>query len=232
MATSDVTSHSLTEPARESAAPVREPRPPRGESRPITVIKVGGSLLRWPELPTRLAEFLQSRSNERLALVVGGGAVVDEIRQLDSVHQFGDSIAHRLAIRALDLTARLLESMIFGLEVVDDAVDRDRVWSRSCIAILAPGRFMEQDAERPDALAQDWSITSDSIAARVAERWSAQELILLKSASLPVNAGCEEAAKLGLIDSRFPEVSRQLPRVSYLNIRGEGGKPVLLDARG
>jgi hypothetical protein len=77
-------------------------------------------------------------------------------------------------------------------------------------------------------LPQTWATTSDSIAARVADRWSATELVLLKSAPLAGNMSREQAAKLGIVDSFFPSASRQLGNVSYLNVRGDGGKPVVL----
>ena len=47
----------------------------------LTVIKVGGSLFDWPELPRRLTELIDARQaadrDERLVLIAGGGAAAD-----------------------------------------------------------------------------------------------------------------------------------------------------------
>lgn len=228
---SELSPFAVFEPERTPASRAQMKPGARLETIPITVIKIGGSLLGWPELPTCLSDLLQSRVNRRVVLIVGGGAVVDEVRRLDHLHSLGDAPAHALALRAMDLTARLVESLVLGLEVIEDRTGGDRSWSKSCIPILAPRIFLQEDAKTPDALPENWSVTSDSIAARVAERWGAQELLLLKSAALPTGMDCREAASLGLVDSFFPEACRNLPRVSYLNIKGDGTTPILLATR-
>jgi hypothetical protein len=62
-------------------------------------------------------------------------------------------------------------------------------------------------------------VTSDSIAARLAVRLGAQELLLLKSAPLPPGADRAEAARLGLVDPAFPAVARPLRSVRYQHLR-------------
>ncbi len=65
----------------------------------LTVIKVGGSLFDWPDLPSRLMEFLGGREavdrHERIVLIAGGGAAADMVRGLDNMHRLGDETAHR-----------------------------------------------------------------------------------------------------------------------------------------
>ncbi len=72
------------------------------------VVKVGGSLLDWPDLPDRLGRFLDRRreAGQRLVVVTGGGPAADWIRDVDRVFAIGDRAAHDLAIRSMDLTAR------------------------------------------------------------------------------------------------------------------------------
>ena len=62
-------------------------------------------------------------------------------------------------------------------------------------------------------------MTSDAIAARVAVVLAAIELVLLKSAPMPPGVDRREAARLGLVDPAFPEVSGPLDRVTYVNYR-------------
>src|SRR4051812_9509912 len=90
-----------------------------------TVIKVGGSLLEWPELPGRLAAFLDDHrragdpSASPFTLIAGGGTAADMIRTLDRIHGLGDERAHWLAVDVLDLNARILASLLPGCVVVD-----------------------------------------------------------------------------------------------------------------
>ena len=93
-------------PQRRSS-PVRLPnRPDHGRRTRVTtsslaILKVGGSLFRWPEFPRRFAEMIEARRvvncGERLVLIAGGGPAADVIRDLDKIHGLGDPEAHRLS---------------------------------------------------------------------------------------------------------------------------------------
>jgi aspartokinase-like uncharacterized kinase len=183
------------------------------------VIKVGGSLLDWPGLPARLAEVLAGQTRP-VVLIVGGGRAADWVRDLDRWHGLGEEPAHALALHALDLTAHLLAALVPGLEVVPGIDVLGAVWRSDRLPILAPRTFLEEeDRLAPDPLPRSWAVTSDSIAARVAVRLDAEELLLLKSAPLPPGTGRAEAARLGLVDPTFPAVARGLGCVLYLNLR-------------
>ncbi len=183
------------------------------------VIKVGGSLLGWPELPKRLGTFLEQRADARQVLIVGGGPVADIIRAVDRTHALGEEHAHWLAIRGLDLTAHVLAALVPRLEVVETTAQLAGCSARNHHPVLAPRRFLEEDDARPDPLPHRWEVTSDSIGARLAGRLGASELVLLKSAPLPPGADLLAAARLGLVDPLFPEISAGLERVLYVNLR-------------
>ena len=74
---------------------------------PRTVIKFGGSLLgrtSWPdELRTLVAGFA-----EPTTIVVGGGAVVEGLRAIDTASPRPAAVMHQLAIEAMGVTARLV----------------------------------------------------------------------------------------------------------------------------
>ena len=163
-------------------------------------------------------------------LVVGGGQIVDTIRDLDILHGLGQEVAHSLAIRAMDLTAHLTASIVPGLTVVDSMESLQQAWDLQETPIFAPRCFLEMDDETSsDPLPHHWNVTSDSIAARLAVRLGVEELILLKS--IDATVGIEDrtqAAARGLVDNAFPDVSRPLSRVSFLNLRSPDAKPTYL----
>src|SRR3954447_21890327 len=112
----------------------------------LTVIKLGGSLLEWPELPRRLAAFLdeccQARGPSRppFTLIAGGGRTADLIPTMDRIHGLGDERGDWLAIDALELNARILASVLPGCVVVDRPEAIDPVCDRGQIPVLAPRR--------------------------------------------------------------------------------------------
>jgi aspartokinase-like uncharacterized kinase len=197
-------------------------------SRPV-VVKVGGSLLDWPGLPDALSTYLHARRDEPLVLLVGGGRSTDVVRDLDRIHQLGPTVAHRLALHSLDLTAQVLAAIVPGLVVVDRRDDLHVAWSNRRTPVFAPRPFLdEEDIRSPQPLPHSWDVTSDSIAARLAESLGASELALLKSAPPATAMSRREAAAAGLVDPVFPAAAARLERVSYRNLRDPATLAVLL----
>jgi aspartokinase-like uncharacterized kinase len=200
---------------------------------PLSVVKVGGSLLDWPELPERLADFLKThRAAEpcaRFAFIAGGGKAVALVRELDRIHRLGDQAAHLLALRAMDMTAALLSKLIPRSMLVDRMADLGAAWNADLVPILVARPILgEIDRSEIGPLPESWDATSDSIAARIAACLGAERLILLKSAALPRGATRRDASRLGLVDPLLPELSHALARVEYLNIRERSNVPVQL----
>lgn len=187
-------------------------------SRSIRVIKVGGSLLDVAGLGDRLVAWLARQPPARDVVVVGGGRFVEALRALDRLHRLGDKACHMLAIRAMSLTARLLNALVGQwalVEALDELVDRgDRP------AILDPWLYLQaEDASSPEpALPHSWDVTSDSIAAQLARRLGARELVLLKSSLPPEGSTARDAAAAGYVDAHFPEAARGLG-VRCVNLR-------------
>jgi aspartokinase-like uncharacterized kinase len=183
------------------------------------VIKVGGSLLDWPELPARLNWYLERRRGQRLVLIAGGGRFADVLRELDRVHGLGEERSHALALRILDATSHLLAALVAGSRVVDALEQFEPVWQAGEIPVLAPRNFLDRDGRSPDPLPHTWATTTDSIAARVATRIEADELVLLKSATPPEGASRVEAVRLGLVDPEFAAAARGLRVVKSVGLR-------------
>ena len=191
-------------------------------SRPV-IVKLGGSLLLWKSLPARLLDFLNWCQNEgaTVVLVTGGGHLANFVREMDICHKMDDRISHDLAIRAMDLTSHCLANLLPNeLEVADHFSAFPNIWSRNRTPVLAPFRFIaELDRQHPQSLPPSWHITSDSIAARVAEMMGSHDLILLKSRGVPPGTSIRQAVHLGLVDPMLPEISKNVPRVLLLDFR-------------
>lgn len=190
------------------------------DDRPV-VIKVGGSLLRWAGLRGRLTEFLRSDElrNAHVILIAGGGPVADAVRELDATHALSEETSHRLALRAMDVTALALAALVDSSRVIEATADLPDAWAHGLRPILAPRRFLEEVDERgADPLPLSWSTTSDSIAARVAVHLGVGRLILLKSETTAAQTR-REAAEAGHVDPAFTRASAGLPRVDSVDFR-------------
>jgi 5-(aminomethyl)-3-furanmethanol phosphate kinase len=183
--------------------------------RPVVVAKVGGSLFDLPDFRDRLLSWADRAQAERIVLFPGGGAAADVVRCLDRVHRLGESAAHWLAIRMLTVNAHFLAALL-DVPVVDSPTAR----AASRIVVLEPHSFCRADEGQPGAVGHSWSVTSDSIAARVASI-AGGPLVLLKSMEIPEGVGWEGAAANGLVDDAFADVIRGHDlAVSWVNLRG------------
>ena len=81
------------------------------------------------------------------------------------------------------------------------------------------------------SLPHAWSVTSDSIAARLASALEACELVLMKSRDAVVGLTAEEAAQAGLVDEFFPVAAAGLPALRWVNLRSADGNEQLLEVR-
>jgi aspartokinase-like uncharacterized kinase len=191
----------------------------------LRVVKVGGSLLDWPPLAQVLPRWLARQSPARQVLVCGGGIWCDALRQAQRQFALPEQAMHWLCIEALTVTARLLTQI---LKLPPPETD----WRRAGAATPSPGAcpavvldprsfLYEDEATLPGTvLPHDWTSTSDSFAARLAEVLAADELVLLKSADPPCR-DLEELARVGYVDQHLP---RALPRgmpLRLVNLRAE-----------
>jgi 5-(aminomethyl)-3-furanmethanol phosphate kinase len=200
---------------------------------PVCVVKVGGSLLDWPELPARLLGFLeQRRASEpglKHALMCGGGDFADSVRRYDRIHRLGDWAAHRLAVQAMDLACTVLFCLLKHCRGVETLAMLDENWPPDEIPMLLPSTNLDElQFEKRAPVPLSWDVTSDTLAAWIAGELPGRSLVLVKSAPLPRGATRDHAARLKLVDPFFPLISSALDRVEYLHLRDPAATPVKL----
>lgn len=188
------------------------------------VVKVGGSLLAWVELPERLRTFLTQFSGRPCLIIAGGGAAADVVRTWDARHQLPISISHALAVQSMSLTARLI-AVVSGLEVVfsiSQAVER---WHGGAPVVpLVLDAQADVLSATGDALPASWDVTSDAISAWIALRLPAADLVFLKSVDVPLTGGLQAAVGAGSLDSYTPRLLSQAQtplRTGWVNLRND-----------
>lgn len=184
--------------------------------KPNIVVKVSGSLFDLPDLGPKLKLWLDELDADRILLVPGGGAMADVVRELDRIHHLGEVAAHCVALGAMAVGGLFLASLQITTALIRD-VSVTRAGVR--IYIVDALGFGSDDIRREDRLPCSWKVTSDSIAARVAQVSKAEQLILLKSISVPPGTRWDEAAEQGWVDPYFAQAVHSLPQVSVVNFR-------------
>ncbi|QDV24477.1 amino acid kinase family protein [Aureliella helgolandensis] len=200
----------------------------QGSPRPIRIVKLGGSLLNTPDLRSRFDRWCAANPHPCTLVLVGGGSLVDAVRQLDAVHQFSATFSHWLCISLLEQTARLAHQLLPNRLLIETREDLDFFLSSRCatdrrsqqsVAIVQVGLFIHP-TQGEIQLPESWDITSDSIAAACCQRMNAEKLVLLKSVTVtrPMDR-LDELAQQGIVDPYFPDLAKSLHQVEIVNLR-------------
>ena len=182
----------------------------------LRIVKVGGSLLQQEDLPHNLRTWLDNQPPLNTVLIAGGGSMVDAIRDADRRFELDQNAAHWLAIRAMQVTARLLAELL-SCPVITK-IDEQHV---TPFSVLDTWDFLQDDAKSNTALPASWEVTSDSIAAKVAISVGA-ELVLAKSRSVVT---VEEAIEQGVVDRYFRSLVESIPAIRIVNLKSQKARP-------
>lgn len=197
----------------------------------LRVVKVGGSLLDWGELPSELRRWLANQPSAVNVLICGGGVFADGVRAASELYHFDDELGHWLSIDCLAITAKILARLMTCPMVQTFGELAALIQSESSGTYVFDPRDWLLDFEGllpGNILPRDWSATSDSIAARVAGLLEADELVLLKSGDAE-NTDLEYLAGTGFVDKHFAVAAGELRQLRMVNLRGpaaiEGSAP-------
>ena len=195
-------------------------------SEALRIVKVGGSLFDLPDLPQRLHKWLQTQTGGINVLLAGCGAMGNCVRELDARFQLREHISHGMCVDLLAATTRLLAGLLPATSVLEDwerLAKRTLPLGASSVVIFNPVRFLHQEEAKlaGEPLPTGWDVTTDSIAARLAEVTRADDLVLLKS-SLPRDfSRLDELSDAEYVDRYFPWAVRPLAEVRFVNLRDD-----------
>jgi len=139
------------------------------------VLKIGGSLSHGEGLPALCSAISVLGRSHSLLVIPGGGDFADQVRKADRRFQLDPTAAHFMAILAMDQYGYLLNQLIADSCLTADLNYACKSAESGRTAILLPSALVIKE----DPLPHSWQVTSDTIAAWIADKLLSR-LILLK----------------------------------------------------
>ncbi len=161
----------------------------------MKVIKLGGSLTQSGQMADCL-QHIALTSTHPTVIVPGGGDFANQVRFAQHHWHFDDEAAHHMAILAMQQMAILLHSLQRDFPLVDQLSNLQQTRQTSIW-------FPELALLNQHAIPASWSVTSDSLAAWLAGKLNARELIVIKAATCSAAASINEFVEQGLLDTAF-----------------------------
>lgn len=169
------------------------------------VIKIGGSLCSDDALADWLQRLVDTARGAAV-IVPGGGPFADQVREAQRRWNFADDTAHWMAIRAMEQFALMLCGLQRELVAVDSITAIEAALANQALPVWLP-TVMLQSA--PD-IAQNWTMSSDSLALWLAQQLQAEELALVKYHSLDdATLSVSQLQQLNILDAGFAEQLQQ-----------------------
>jgi aspartokinase-like uncharacterized kinase len=166
---------------------------------PAIVVKLGGSLAYEKSLTSWTRE-LAAHGAGRIVVVPGGGPFADQVRAAQVHWRFSDSIAHRMALAAMDQYGTMLSGLEPRFAACKTYAEIRAALTAGRVPIWLPSRMLENAAD----IQESWDVTSDSLAAWLAKQMGARALILVKSCALGADRGDMDALTAsGIVDPAF-----------------------------
>jgi 5-(aminomethyl)-3-furanmethanol phosphate kinase len=169
----------------------------------MLVVKIGGSLYNTPELKKWLHCLKNYSQQQSILIVPGGGPFADQVRTAQNLHHFDDKQAHHMAILAMAQFALLIKGIEPQCQLFHYPNNK---MPSSALSVWLPDERLLAINE----LAQNWSVTSDSLALWLAQQLQADELIMIKRAQNMSNSIADLVNK-HVLDSSFEARYRSAP---------------------
>jgi 5-(aminomethyl)-3-furanmethanol phosphate kinase len=165
-----------------------------------TVVKLGGSHAFSEQLAGWLGAIADCAGH--VVIVPGGGPFADAVRDAQPRIGFDDDAAHHMALLAMEQYGCALASLNRALVPADSLAAIQDAREAARVPVWMPSRMALAAEDIPFS----WDITSDSLAAWLAGRLGARQLLLVKHVNLSGGAvSLPELIARGIIDRAFAE---------------------------
>lgn len=181
----------------------------------VNVIKVGGSLSKYPNKLRKLCLKINDLSQRHPLLIIPGGAkFVDTVREYFNTFLLSEDTAHWMAILGMDQYGLLLSELIPSSKLIYIPEEYINFIESSGVPILLPYKYMYEN----DPLEHSWDVTSDSISLYIAWKLNSEQLILIKDVDGVYDKNGELLDKVSLnwlekhkscIDNYFPKIAKK-----------------------
>lgn len=166
----------------------------------LTVIKIGGSLMRSTTLPHWLARIETLSKDTNIIIVPGGGEFADSIQNLQHELHYDDITAHKMALLSMCQFGQLLVGLNKNLRIIEHIDEISANAGNKLPSIWLPTALISDHSEIPAS----WDYTSDSIALWLAIKLAASRLVIVKSKSIEIDKNALiNNIKNGEIDKGF-----------------------------
>jgi aspartokinase-like uncharacterized kinase len=195
----------------------------------MIVIKLGGSLSQSTALTSCLNAVEKKYQGKPVVIVPGGGGFADQVRIAQKRWHFDDRTAHHMAILAMQQMALLFKGLKPDFSIASSVAGIVQQLKVKGIIIWSP----DSDELDKAGIESSWDITSDSLAAWLANTLSADKLVVVKSAPIQANLSLDQLAVQGIIDSAFCAfVAQATYPVQIINAESMNGAKTVEEEQG
>ena len=184
----------------------------------LTIVKLGGSHAFSPHLTAWLDAIATCAG--RVVVVPGGGPFADAVRAAQPRIGFDDRAAHRMGLLAMEQYACALASLRATMRLAGSAAAIRSVLHEGRVPVWCPVPMALRAPEVP----WSWDVTSDSLAAWLAGKLAARQVLLVKQVEPwndPVPA--QALVERGIVDPLFPGFLAASGAAGYLAGPGDHG---------
>ncbi|MEN3793902.1 amino acid kinase [Fulvimarina sp. MAC3] len=166
----------------------------------VSLVKLGGSSVRSPNLQRWIAAI--ENATEPTVLVPGGGPFADAIRKMQAQLGYDDATAHEMSVLAMEQFGCVLLNLSKRFEAAGSIDEIQAALAKGAIPVWRPREMVMNASEIP----QDWTVTSDSLAAWLQHQLGAGQLCLVKLIDVPENATVDVLSRAAIVDDAFPSM--------------------------
>lgn len=192
---------------------------------PLQIIKIGGSLLGTTSNRSALKnaeQWLARQTDSINVVIIGGGHTVDHLRRWQRQFNLTEGQSHLNAVQVMSLnTLKFARASCISTvtENWNELTNVSQHAGANPTTIMFDCLSFIRDVEPTlggTPLAGDWSCTSDSIAARIAQLLGADQLTLLKS-----RTACSDdlwtLRYANYVDQSFPQMAADIKSVTFVD---------------